>query len=183
MSSGSAGRTRWLLALSACVAAFLADAPARADDAPIVAEIKAVDLTKFAPFVDWPGRAAKPVRAQLCVEGDDRIAGMVQMAESTIAAEAGAMEVRPLSLGSKADGCAVLFVGVTDPVVLKPVLAAVARAPVLTVTELEGAGARGIINFVIRDDRVRFQIDAAEAHRHGLRINASLLSLAVAVEP
>jgi hypothetical protein len=59
-------------------------------------------------------------------------------------------------------------------------LAAAARAPILTVTDLPpAAAARGIINFVIRDNRVRFEIDDSAAVRSGLRISSQLLNLAV----
>jgi hypothetical protein len=55
--------------------------------------------------------------------------------------------------------------------------------PLLVVTSQAAEGHKGIINFVIRDDRVRFEIDDAEAARRGLTISSKLLSLAVSVKP
>jgi hypothetical protein len=51
------------------------------------------------------------------------------------------------------------------------------------VTNEATQGHKGIVNFVIVDDRVRFEIDDAEAARRGLRISSKLLSLAVSVKP
>ena len=53
-------------------------------------------------------------------------------------------------------------------------------APVLTVTDDAGdPAARGMIDFVLRDGRVRFRIDPRAAERSGLVISSKLLSLAV----
>ncbi len=55
-------------------------------------------------------------------------------------------------------------------------------APVLTVTDgATDPAAKGIINFVIADDRVRFEIDNSAALADGLTISSKLLSLAVHV--
>jgi len=55
---------------------------------------------------------------------------------------------------------------------------------VLTITDgVADPAARGMINFVIVDNRVRFEIDAGGARRAGLDISSKLLSLAVSVRP
>ena len=52
--------------------------------------------------------------------------------------------------------------------------------PVLTVTDEAGdPNARGMIDFVLREGRVRFRIDPRMAERSGLLISSKLLSLAV----
>jgi hypothetical protein len=58
-------------------------------------------------------------------------------------------------------------------------LAAVRGTPVLTVTDGQTvADALGIINFVLADGRVRFEIDQGSAAGNGLTISSKLLSLA-----
>jgi len=58
----------------------------------------------------------------------------------------------------------------------------VAGRPVLTITdEVSEDAAKGMINFVIADDRVRFEIDAAAAARSGLPISSKLLDVALSV--
>jgi hypothetical protein len=53
-------------------------------------------------------------------------------------------------------------------------------APVLTVTDgASDTGSRGMVNFVLRDNRVRFEIDEISASQSGLMISSKLLSLAV----
>ena len=63
-------------------------------------------------------------------------------------------------------------------------LKAVQGAPVLTVTDSQdNGGPKGIINFVIEEGHVRFEINDATASANGLTISSKLLSLAVAVTP
>jgi hypothetical protein len=55
---------------------------------------------------------------------------------------------------------------------------------VLTVTDsARDEPARGIINFLIQNNRVRFEIDNGAAAESGLTISSKLLSLAVSVKP
>lgn len=48
----------------------------------------------------------------------------------------------------------------------------------LTVTD-QAEGAGGIVNFVLRENRVRFTIDPRAAAENGLAISSKLLSLAL----
>ena len=74
-----------------------------------------------------------------------------------------------------------LFVGARSDVA-GPVLRAAAGRPILTV----GDGDRflengGVIVMKIVDGRVRFEVNATNAARNGLRISSQLLSLALTV--
>ncbi len=54
------------------------------------------------------------------------------------------------------------------------------HGPVLTVTDLPaGAAHKGIINFVVEDNHVRFEIDNRAANESGLRISSQLMALAI----
>jgi hypothetical protein len=61
-------------------------------------------------------------------------------------------------------------------------LAAVERAPVLTVTDAARGPAKGIVHLALVGGKVRFAIDAAKAQGAGLEISSKLLALAVAVK-
>ena len=90
--------------------------------------------------------------------------------------------VRRLESPTRIEGCDILFIGPATGTGIGPVLDAAASKPVLTITASEPEGRKGIINFVVKDDRLRFEIDDAEAARHALRISSKLLSLAVSVK-
>ena len=53
----------------------------------------------------------------------------------------------------------------------------------LTVADPNGGTRGGVIDFVIRDGKVRFAIDRTLARRQRLELSSKLLEIAVAVEP
>ena len=62
-------------------------------------------------------------------------------------------------------------------------LEAVRGKNVLTISdESSNPSKAGIINFVVQDDRVRFEIDNEAAAQNGLVISSKLLSLAINVK-
>jgi len=80
------------------------------------------------------------------------------------------------------DRCQVLFIGAAEAQQVNSWLAKVKGLPVLTVSELEGfAQHGGMINFVIEDKKLRFQVNPAVATKAGLKISSKLLRLAIVV--
>ena len=73
----------------------------------------------------------------------------------------------------------ILFIGGSDAGRLSDILASTKGRPVLTVTESEDTFALGsMINFVIVDDKVRFDVALREAELANLKVSARLLSVA-----
>jgi len=144
--------------------------------------VKATFLYKFQPFVIWPASAFPAPAAPfvLCVVGKHPFGLLLDKVVEGARAGDRAVTIRRLATVSPDDHCQILYVGTDDPVVAKQLEAPVNGAPVLTVTdEIKEQTAKGIINFVIADNRVRFEIDNAAAMSRGLVISSKLLSLAV----
>jgi YfiR/HmsC-like len=94
------------------------------------------------------------------------------------------IEIKRISTVGRNSGCQILFDAGSPEQSIAAALAAVQGTPVLTVTDSEDyGGPKGIINFVIRENHVRFEINDAAAAENGLVISSKLLSLAVAVTP
>lgn len=175
------GRTVLQVLLAGSVVFLLALRPAAAQEGVLEQAIKATYLYKFAPFVEWPTTVLSSHSPfVICVIGDDPFADVLDNAVAGQRISGRPIAIRRLSAPSRS-GCHILFVaGSQTP----SALAAVRGAPVLTVTDSEEhEGAKGIINFVVRDNHVRFQIDNAAAAANGLVISSKLLSLAVDVTP
>jgi hypothetical protein len=141
---------------------------------PLEYAVKAAFLTKFAAFVSWPGGAAPPVR--ICVVGDDPFGTALE------AAAGGAAVVRRMTVADRGAGCHVLYAAGSSRQSVAQTLAAVRGAPVLTVTDAARGPARGVIHFVVFQDRVRFHIDAGQAAQGGLTISSKLLALGLSVK-
>ena len=87
--------------------------------------------------------------------------------------------VRGLPAGTANPACAEVYVAGSQSAVLNTMRG----KPILTITDAAiSVDTRGIINFVIRENRVRFEIDEAAAATAGLVISSKLLSLAEIVK-
>jgi hypothetical protein len=87
--------------------------------------------------------------------------------------------VRRLRAGDPITGLHVLFIGRAEGGRLAEILAAAKGQPLLTVTESAQALELGsVINFVIVDDKVRFDVALVPADLGSLKISARLLSVA-----
>jgi hypothetical protein len=167
----------WLIAFAVLHAA-------RAQAASLEYAVKATYLHKFAPFVEWPSPAAEfPGGAfTVCVVGNDPLGAVLDRAVSGQEVAGHPIAIRRYPTVTSNPGCAVLYAIGSDAEPVAAILAAVHGAPVLTVTDgATDPADKGIVNFVIQDDRVRFEIDNGTAVADGLTISSKLLSLAVHV--
>ena len=144
-------------------------------------QVKAAFLYKFGGYIEWPagafGRADSPLSIGV-LGADDLADELVQVsAGRSVGGRAG--EVRKLKRGSPLAGIHVLFVGRGDEARLAELLGPMKGQPILVVTDSEEALARGsMINFVMVDDKVRFDVATAPAERGNLKISARLLAVA-----
>jgi hypothetical protein len=75
--------------------------------------------------------------------------------------------------------CHMLFICASEKPYIKPILSPIRTLGILTVADTPGfLEAGGMINFVIEDKKVRFEINTAAAARAHLQIRAKLLRLA-----
>jgi hypothetical protein len=173
--------------LAACMTAPLAARSAAAEaDAPLERAIKATYLYKFAPFVEWPESAFASPQSPfvLCVVGEDPFGDLLNEAVAGQRISGRPIIVQRLPAATRNSGCQILFAAGSPRQSVAAALAAVRGTPVLTVTDDQSnAAAKGIINFVLQENHVRFQINNAAAAASGLVISSKLLSLAVDVTP
>jgi hypothetical protein len=156
------------------------------DPAGLALAVKAAFLYKFEPFVNWPAEAFPSVDSpfNLCVVGNDPFGSLLDRVVAGQQTAGHGIVVVRLESPSPEAHCSMLYIGTADAGAARQAEAAVAGAPVLTVTDsIDDSSAKGMINFVIADNRIRFEIDAARARQAGLDISSKLLSLAVSVKP
>jgi YfiR/HmsC-like len=178
------GRWRTRLALVLTLAMAVPANAATLDQGSLEYAVKATYLYKFAPFIDWPPAAfpssGSPIN--ICVLGRDPFGEVLDRAVAGQRIAGRAVVVVRLDRVDGSD-CHIMYLSESDGAATRA-LDAVRGAPVLTVTDSESEpGAKGIINFVVRDNRVRFEIDESAAAQNGLMISSKLLNLAVSVRP
>lgn len=176
-------RTKAVVAAAAIGALVIIADAARAQPSALETAIKANYLYKFAPFVDWPPVAFAGPAAPLtiCVAGQDPFGTTLDASVRSQQVGTHPIAVRRLHAGQPVSGCHILYFGRLSAQHAAEMLHAAAGQPVLTVTDEDAGGAGGMIRFVLRDGRVRFDIDADAAKASGVQISSKLLGLAVSV--
>lgn len=164
-------------------AAMLALAGAQHGFAQVASEtgVKAAFLYRFCDYVEWPPAAFASADSPLVIGilGADAMArALAQYAgEGTVRNRR--VRVRSLRRGDPVAGVHVLFIARDAAPRLTDVLDEAGAAATLIVTESDGALDRGsIINFVVLEDKVRFDVSLPAAERREIKISARLLAVA-----
>ena len=146
-------------------------------------DVKAAYLYKFAPFVEWPPTAFASASSpfQVCILGRDPFGSKLDRAVTGQRVADHPVAVRRLDRVDAASGCHILFLGASRTQTAADALRAVRGAPILTVAD-NGGATGAIIRFVLKDNRVRFDIDVAAAAANRVTISSKLLSLATSVK-
>jgi hypothetical protein len=147
--------------------------------------IEAAYLYKFGFFVQWPQAAfaASNSPINLCIVGNDPFGATLDDLVSGQKIGDRPIRVRRMSAISADSGCHIVYASGDAGSSMGSTLASLRGSDVLTVTDASDHDGAAIINFVIKDNKVRFDIDDAAAASGGLVISSRLLSLALDVKP
>ncbi len=148
-------------------------------------QVKAAFLYNFARYIDWPAvtfRSDKdPVR--ICVLGRDPFGSGLPETVKGRTLGSKSFAVSNVADASQITGCQILFISSSEQKRIPAILSAVPSVGVLTVGESDGFATHGgIVNFILEDGRVRFQINRQAAERAHLQISSKLLNLAQIVD-
>lgn len=144
--------------------------------------VKAAFLYKFGSYVEWPSTAFATPSSPLnvCVIGSaDSFISTLEKVVSTENINGRNVAVRPVKSAPKDNSCQVLYIDASENSRVAEITESVRGTSVLTVSN---EGASGIIDFVIVNNRVRFNIDDEAAAQNGLVISSKLLSVALKVK-
>jgi hypothetical protein len=152
--------------------------------APSEYEVKAAYLYNFGRFVQWPAKAmsAGGDAFTICVLGEDPFGPALR---ATIAGETiGGKNVLATRISGpeQAVNCRILFISSSEDRQLKDILTTLEKASVLTVSDMPQFARRGgMVQFILQENRVRFEVNLATAQRAGLTLSSELLKLATSV--
>lgn len=147
-------------------------------------QVKAAFLYKFAGYVDWPAAAfARPdTPLTIAVTGADVVAAELVQATSGRTVEGRSVTVKRVKSGESLAGVHILFVGKAESARLSQWAQSAQQNSTLIVTESDGALAQGsVINFVMADRRVRFEVALDSAEKSKLKLSSRLLAVALQV--
>jgi len=174
------GALRALALVSLLWIGIAADCWAQADNSSAESQVKAAFLYKFLNFVEWPPQsfASGDSPIVIGVVGADRIAEELALVLANRNANGRPVVARRLQRGDSVAGLHMLFIGRAETRA-NDWLNAAKTQPLLTVSETDDAFAQGsTINFVVVENKVRFDVALRPAEQGNLKISSRLLAVA-----
>ena len=175
-------KTLRLALVIAVIGLQLVTAHAQTEDEGVV---KAAFLLRFVQYVEWPPESFARPDAPLTigVVGSEPFAAKLAQLAGERPAAGRKIVVRGVGSAADLTGVQLLFVTGREPTNVENYANAARGRRLLLVTEAPGALDHGsMINFVIRERRVRFEIAVDTAEKAGLAVSSKLLAVAVRVQ-
>lgn len=142
-------------------------------------QVKAVYLFNFGKFIEWPAVPSKDQPFTICVLGLDPFGAIL---DATIAGETidnRKLVARRIAGAQDTADCRILYISSSEAARVKEIVAAARKGAVLTVSDLPGfTGNGGMIQFVLRENKVRFEVNLTAAEKAGLTLSSQLLKVA-----
>lgn len=172
MGAFAAMRRRFL---AASVGLLCCTTPLGAQELPEY-QIKAAFLYNFIAFTEWPALLGNSI--QLCVYGTNPFGEHLNKLQGKGVAQR-SLTVRHTGSANELQNCQIVFV--TREVIsnLSRVIDQLGEKPALLVAEFPGATRQGaMLNFVVEEGRVQFEVNVRTAEAKGLSFSSKMLRLA-----
>ena len=171
-------RSVLIAALVACLSP-----PLQAAEAFDEAEVKAALLAKILRFVDWPEEAfsADSSEFSACTLGQSELAEAIARlleGEEIAGRQVTWHALEPASWMREAGGCQLLLLAEVDADALRGLRKVEGRYCLLAGDHPLFLESGGMLNFLIEEKRVRFEVNLERLRSAGLKLSAKVLSLA-----
>lgn len=171
----SAGRVAVIRLLCGIMLLF---AQAQASAVPSEYELKAAFIYQIARFVEWPATPGAPASLRLCVIGGNPFGAALESIRGKPVNES-KVEISLLDMNEDTRACNILFIAAAAERNIERIIAISRGAGVLTIGDTYGFAQRGLmVNFLIENGKIQFEINLDASRRAGLRISSQLLKLA-----
>jgi len=173
---------RWLIAMIAILALISGGGLTTPAQAQSLEEhdAKAAFVFKLVNFVQWPSNNSNELVIGFI--GADATGDALQRLASGKSVNGRGIVVRRLKQDGDLKACQVIYLGASERKNAGAVLDRLHGTNVLTVGESDGFGQHGgIVNVLLNDGRIHFEVNPHAAERAHLQISSRLLSLATIV--
>ena len=143
-------------------------------------EVKAAFIYNFARFIEWPDICRREEKKELvlCILGSDPFGSALDIIRNKTIGDK-KLVIRMCKDIKNLDSCHILFISASEKERSASILKFLKSSCILTISDIEGfAQSGGIINFVIEENKVRFEINIDAANRAGIKISSKVLKLA-----
>lgn len=146
------------------------------------AKIKAVFIYNFTKYIEWP-QTYKEGDFTIGIIGETPLySELIKMTETKKVANQ-TLEVKKFTSPSEVTKCHILYVSREKSSTLTDVLKKVKNNSTLLVTEENGLMEKGAgINFIIKDNRQKFELNKGNVEKYKLKVSSNLEALAFTVK-
>jgi hypothetical protein len=175
------GRRRFVSGFLTALFTLVAPALTHAQQVPSEAAVKAAYLFRFAGYIEWPDGGSGDHPFVIDVMGEENVARELRHLLPGHLIGQHVVEVREVTRVQEVEGAQILYVGPGHDEFLRAIRPRESE-PILVVTDEEQGLDRGaMLNFLIVDKHVRFEVSLTAAEHAHLKISAELLSVAIRV--
>jgi hypothetical protein len=145
-------------------------------------QVKAVYLYNFGRFVKWPESGAKDDAFTICVLGRDPFEVILDSTLANEKIDSHKLVAKRIANYKEAKSCRIVFISASELSRAKEILSLLEGSPVLTVSDMSSFVSNGgMIQFVLQDNKVRFEVNLTAAEKAGLTLSSQLLKVATEV--
>jgi hypothetical protein len=138
-------------------------------------KVHALFLFKFTQYIEWPVSNGNYV---IGVVGNSPILEELQ----NLALTRKNLVIKKISPNSDMSGCQLVFVSENSSTHLSAVSSKVSGKPILVISETGSGAKKGAgINFVMVDDKMKFELNKSILQRQGLKVSGDLVNLSIIV--
>lgn len=181
VETGPRVRGRAARAAAALLLLLLAMAEGRAADSARASQIKAAFIFNFAQFTEWPEDAFADKEAPLVIGilGSNTFGDVLEETVRNEVVRGRRLVIERYKQVAEIKTCHILYIGESEENRLETIREALKTKPVLTVTDIENAAARGvIIELMTVQNRIRFRVNLEAAKAANLTLSSKLLRAA-----
>jgi hypothetical protein len=143
--------------------------------------VKAAFVYKFTNYIEWDN-GIRGDDFVVCVLGQSPITGALNAVAAKATVKGKRMVVKQCQTTDEIGTCQVLFISQRATQPLSEILNKLPKEGVLTISEKDGyASAGAALNFIVVDNRLRFEANPKAIYSSRLTVSSQLLKLAILV--
>ncbi|MFH1005298.1 MAG: YfiR family protein [Bacteroidota bacterium] len=146
-------------------------------------KIKASFIYNFTKYIDWPEKY-KEGNFVIGVVGTSSFYNDLTTLLSTKTVGSQKFEIKSFtSIESISGICHILFIPAENSSTFSSILKKIKKESTLIITEKTGLAKQGsAINFVIKDNKQKFELNKSNIEKYGLKVSSNLLALSIPIE-
>jgi hypothetical protein len=167
--------------LSFLLILFLAYGPVYAQNAEKETNLKAVFLYNFTKYVEWPNLNGNQYFV-IGVVGPTEITNALNQIAKSYRVEGKRIQVVYFKSTDEISHCDLLFISGRSGIPASSVIGQTGRGTLTVSEEPPGSSSGAAFNFIVKNDKLKFEASLKAINLTGLKISAQLLKLAILVD-